>query len=165
MELTQDEVIQILKLIDESSFDELYLETATLKLIVSKGGRAQAQDICPAEVKAPAPPPSEPVEQRAEIERPKVEAKADLMLEDGLVPIKAPMLGILYRSPEPGAPPYVEIGTLVKEDDTVALIEVMKVFNAVKAGVRGYIAEICADSGELVEYGQPLFLVRPADAS
>ena len=83
--------------------------------------------------------------------------------QEGLSSIKAPMLGTFYRGPAPGSPPYVEVGTFVKEDDTVCLLEVMKVFNSVNAGVRGYIVKICAESGDLVEYGQTLFLIKPAD--
>ena len=73
------------------------------------------------------------------------------------------MLGTLYRRPAPGSPPYVEVGTFVKEDNTVCLLEVMKVFNSVNAGVKGYIVKICAESGDLVEYKQTLYLVKPAD--
>ncbi|MBI3062635.1 MAG: hypothetical protein HYY83_11740, partial [Deltaproteobacteria bacterium] len=62
---------------------------------------------------------------------------------------------------EPGAPAFVTVGDKVAEDTTVAIIEVMKVFNAVKSGVRGVIAEICVQGGEFVEYGQTLFLVKP----
>ena len=77
-----------------------------------------------------------------------------------MVPIKAPLLGTVYRRPSPEASPYVEKGSFVKEDDTVCLIEVMKVFTAVKAGVRGRITEILIEANEMVEYGQPLFMVK-----
>jgi acetyl-CoA carboxylase biotin carboxyl carrier protein len=87
----------------------------------------------------------------------------DAISEEGLLKISSPMLGTFYRRPAPGSPPYVEEGTFVKEDDTVCLLEVMKVFNSVKAGVKGHIAKVCAESGDLVEYGQTLFLVKPAD--
>ena len=74
--------------------------------------------------------------------------------------IKAPMLGTFYRTPKPGAPPFVEVGVMVDEDDPVCIIEVMKLFNTVKAGVQGRIAKICAEQGQLVEYQQVLFLVE-----
>ena len=92
-----------------------------------------------------------------------MKAKAETADEEGLIPIKSPVLGIFYRSPKPRAPPFVEVGQYVKEDDTVCLIEVMKLFNAVKAGVRGRIARICAENTEMVEYQQRLFLVEPMD--
>lgn len=75
--------------------------------------------------------------------------------------IKAPLLGIFYRRPQPGSPPYVEVGSLVDENTTVALMEVMKLFNPVRAGVMGRIHKICIEDGELVEYNQVLFLLKP----
>ncbi|MCX5910322.1 MAG: TRAP transporter large permease subunit, partial [Deltaproteobacteria bacterium] len=79
---------------------------------------------------------------------------------EGLVAIKAPMLGTFYRTPKPGAPPFVEVGAMVDKDDPVGIIEVMKLFNTVKAGVQGRIAQICAEQGQLVEYQQILFLIE-----
>jgi acetyl-CoA carboxylase biotin carboxyl carrier protein len=71
-------------------------------------------------------------------------------------------MGMFYAQPEPGAPPFVAIGTEVKKDTTVCLIEVMKTFNAMTAGVNGVITEICAENAQLVEYGQVLFRARPS---
>jgi biotin carboxyl carrier protein len=70
------------------------------------------------------------------------------------------MLGTFYRTPKPGAPPYVEVGSVVNEDDPVGIIEVMKLFNTVKAGVRGQIVQVCAEQGQMVEFQQTLFLVE-----
>jgi acetyl-CoA carboxylase biotin carboxyl carrier protein len=80
---------------------------------------------------------------------------------EGLIPIKAPLLGIFYRAPKPGAPPFVEVGDHVTEEDTVCLVEVMKLFNTVKAGINGRIAKICAENSQMVEYNQILFLIDP----
>lgn len=170
MELTQDEIIQILKYIEESSFNELHLETGELKLIIIKRGKL----FVPSEVKPPKVPTElmgfnvpvpdikeQVAKSKAEMAKPEVTTA----LKEGLIPIKASMLGTFYRCPAPEAPPYVEVGTFVKEDDTVCMIEVMKVFSAVKAGVRGYIEEICAESGQFIEYGQIIFLVRPDQGS
>jgi acetyl-CoA carboxylase biotin carboxyl carrier protein len=82
----------------------------------------------------------------------------------GLNPIKAPMLGTFYRTPKPGAPPYVEVGSVVKEDDPVGIIEVMKLFTTVKAGVRGRIVQVFAEQGQMVEFQQTLFLVEEISA-
>jgi acetyl-CoA carboxylase biotin carboxyl carrier protein len=81
---------------------------------------------------------------------------------EGIVAIKASMLGIVYRRPSPDMPPYVEVGSYVKADDTVCLIEIMKVFTAIRSDVSGYITDILVETNEMVEYGQPLFLVKPA---
>ncbi len=173
MKLTEDEVIQILKLVEESKFDELHLEMGDLKLHVRKGGCMGAEfPAVPGQILVP-PKPAAEVQKGAEPAGPRThdeeipKAPAERVSAtpgEGLVPIKSPMLGTFYRRPSPGAPPYVEVGTFVKEDETVCLLEVMKVFNSVKAGVRGYIAGIDAESGDLVEYGQSLFWVKPADS-
>lgn len=73
--------------------------------------------------------------------------------------VQAPVLGIFYPRPEPGQPPFVSIGSQVREDTTVALIEVMKTFNAIPAGVRGKVTDVCAQENELVEFGQVLFRI------
>jgi acetyl-CoA carboxylase biotin carboxyl carrier protein len=80
----------------------------------------------------------------------------------GTIEIKAQIMGMFYAQPEPGAPPFVAIGAEVKEDTTVCLIEVMKTFNAMTAGVKGVITEVCAENSQLVEYGQVLFRARPS---
>ena len=71
------------------------------------------------------------------------------------------MVGTFYRAPAPDAPPFVEVGDEVKEDDVVCIIEAMKIMNEIKAEVRGRIKKILVENGEAVEYGQPLFLVEP----
>ena len=96
----------------------------------------------------------------------KVEAKEEVMIEEeGLIPIKSPLLGIFYRSPKPGAPPFVEVGNSVTEDDTVCLVEVMKLFNTVKAGVKGRILKICAENNDMVEFNQTHFLIEPEEST
>ena len=72
------------------------------------------------------------------------------------------MIGRFYSQPEPGAAPYVTVGASVEADTTVCLVEAMKMFNAVHAGMRGTIAQVCVQDAALVEYGQVLFRVRPA---
>ncbi len=166
-ELTLDEVRQILSLIEESDFDLLQLEVGNLKLTVSKKGYQAS----PAE--SPAEPPSQPgASSRASVkidskdggaEKRIPETKPRSAAEEGFVPIRAPMVGTFYTAPEPGAPPFVQAGSSVDEDTTVGLIEVMKVFNAVKSGVKGAIAELCVQNGQFVEYGQTLFLVQPKE--
>jgi acetyl-CoA carboxylase biotin carboxyl carrier protein len=168
MELTEDEVIQILKLIEESSFDELNLTMGDIKLVVKKKTNASvyAEELvirAPAESVIAEKPAIEFGKENVRGEVQKVGDKAEEILEDKLLPIKSPMLGTFYRRPAPGSPPYVEVGSFVEIGDTICLIEVMKVFNAVKAEVRGYIAKILQETGGLVEYGQTLFLISPVD--
>jgi biotin carboxyl carrier protein len=72
------------------------------------------------------------------------------------------MLGVFYRASGPGLPPYVEVGARVEPDTVVCLIEVMKMMNSIEAGIAGTVVEVCAENAALVEYGQPLFRIRPA---
>jgi acetyl-CoA carboxylase biotin carboxyl carrier protein len=82
--------------------------------------------------------------------------------KDGTVAIVTPMMGRFYAKPEPGAAPFVSVGSEVNADTTVGLVEVMKVFTAVRAGVSGVITEICVQDAAFIEYGHILFRVRPA---
>jgi len=171
MELTEEEINQILRLIDGSDFNELHLEMGDLKLTVMKGGyggSVQQRDrpeltnqLNKVTVQADTETALEEEVQEEKAEAQGRQAGDVSVVEEGLVPIKASMLGIFYRQPEPGATPYVDLGSFVEEDNTVCLLEVMKVFSAVRAGVSGYIRKICAESGDMVEYGQTLFLVEP----
>ena len=79
---------------------------------------------------------------------------------EGIVTINAATTGIFYAQSEPGAAPYVKVGDSVQQDSTVGLIEIMKVYSAIAAGVTGVITEIHVEDAELVEVGQPLFSVK-----
>jgi acetyl-CoA carboxylase biotin carboxyl carrier protein len=135
MPLNEDDVREILRLIDESDVAELRIETGELSLHVVRDEAVAAAEAPPAPVAA---------------------------ASDGLVAIEAPMLGTFYRAPAPGAPPFVDVGASVEPETVVCLIEVMKMMNSVPAGVAGTIVEVCAENAEPVEYGAPLFQVRPA---
>ena len=159
MELSEDDVLHILKLIDESHFDYFQLEVGDLKITVSKGEPIpltpgpQTIAAAPAAVTAPKPAP-------AAVPAPKPEAPKATPIPPGMAPITAPLLGTFYVAPEPGAPPFVKVGDKVTEDTTVGLIEVMKVFNSVRSGVNGVVAEVVAQNGQFVEHAQTLFLVK-----
>jgi len=167
MPLSDEDVREILRIIDESDLAELRLETEGFSLHVVKGGgtgagSAEAQRQASAEP-APARPSAEastsgragaPAGSSADLGKP-----SDA---DGLVTITAPMLGTFYGAEAPGRPPFVEVGRRVEPDTIVCIIEVMKMMNSIPAGVSGRIAEVVAENAELVEYGQPLFRVEPA---
>lgn len=160
MELTEDDVLEILNLIEKSDFDYFELEVGDLKLTVAKGGYVPATA---GESSAPATAaPAAAVE--ASVAAPQTEPEAaqeSAAIPEGLVAINAPMVGTFYIAPDPESPPFVEKGARIDEDTTVGLIEVMKVFSAVRAGVNGVIEEILIENAGAIEYGQALFLVRP----
>lgn len=83
-----------------------------------------------------------------------------LLPEEGFK-VRSPMVGLFYRCPEPGAPPFVELGQRVRKEDTVCLIEVMKLFTSIKAGCDGIVTRILAEDGSPVEYGQTLIVIEP----
>ena len=80
---------------------------------------------------------------------------------DGLVPVEASVTSVFYRRPSPGEPPFVEEGDQVSEDTVVCLLEIMKCFRSVAAGVKGKVEKIIADSGHLIQKGEVVMLIRP----
>ena len=155
MSLTYDEIAEIIKLIDSSSCDELVVETGDIKLVVRRNGAAPGAAAEYVE-RGSAPvtvSPAAPRKVRAAAS--KVEAAA------GQIEVTAPMVGTFYRAPNPEAPPFVEIGSIVGIGHALCLIEVMKLFTTINAEVAGRIVQIGAENGELVEYGRTLFVIEP----
>lgn len=150
MSLTAADVAELMRLVEQSGFDELTLEMDGMKLNLRRGA-APASFSAEPETPAVRPQPrSEPVEN--------VPAGAD----PNVYPVTSPLLGTVYRAPKPGAAPFVEVGAQVEEDTVVAIIEVMKLMNTVRAGVRGTVTEILVTDGQLAEYGQILMRVHKA---
>ena len=158
-DLTHDDVARILKIIDEAAhLDEVELEFAGLRLHVRRDASpGESVRRAAASAAAPVAAPASAVAPSKKTPIPQAEAPA------GAVAVRAPMLGTFYRAPSPGEKPFVEVGQHVKAGDTVCLIEVMKLFNSISAGVDGTVVAIPAQNGVLVEYNQPLVYVM-ADA-
>ena len=147
MDLSEDEIREILELINASKFDFFELETGSIKVSVAKNGYRPAH-IAPA-IQAPSIPPL-----------PETDTVVGA-LSAGLIAVESPMVGTFYAGPNPGAPAFVEIGAPVEAETTIGLVEVMKVFTAVSAGHAGIIAKILIADGQFVEYGQVLFGIDP----
>jgi acetyl-CoA carboxylase biotin carboxyl carrier protein len=144
--LTAKDVAEIMRILEESSFDQLTLEMDGMKLSLQRGSvLPQVPDPVPA-----GSPPNSPVQPLPEPPS-----------EPGLLEITAPLLGIFYGAPKPGEPPFVEVGSKVAEPTAVGIIEVMKLMYTVCAGVKGEVAEILVKNGGAVEYGEVLMRVRP----
>jgi acetyl-CoA carboxylase biotin carboxyl carrier protein len=118
--------------------------------------QAQPVSAAPAAV-APVAPPA-PKQEIAAVET-KVEESNQVDTSD-LHKITSPMVGTFYASPSPDADAYVKVGSKVSKDSIVCIVEAMKLFNEIEAEVNGEIVEVLAKDGQLVEYGQPLFLVK-----
>jgi acetyl-CoA carboxylase biotin carboxyl carrier protein len=82
----------------------------------------------------------------------------------GLTPVTAPLVGTYYRSPEPGAKPFVEVGDIVEPEQEIGIIEAMKIMNRIVADTGGKVAELVVNDGEMVEFGQTLMLLEPLDS-
>ena len=160
MSLSAKDVAEITRLLEESSFDELYLELDGMKLTLRRSG-------APATTQSPPRPPDPAVQATpagaARQAQPPGAAPARapaLESAPGTQAVTAPLLGTFYRAPKPGAPPFVEVGSQVEEETLIGIIEVMKLMNTVRAGIRGEVLEILARDGVLVEYGEPLLKVK-----
>ncbi len=169
--LSDDEVRQIALLVEtleKSSFDFLQLGVGNLKVTIGRGSvppGAVPGVVAAAAQAALAPVPVSAAAALAVAPVPAAPAQADSgPAADGTVAVVAPMMGRFYARPEPGAAPFVSVGAQVSADSTVGLIEVMKVFTAVRAGVAGVITEICVQDAAFIEYGHVLFRVQPTAA-
>jgi acetyl-CoA carboxylase biotin carboxyl carrier protein len=153
--LTAADVAEIMRLVEQSGFDSLTLEMEGIKLSLSRGTPEDSALDRIREVPAEtAVGPSHPP--------PPVETVAPAAADPSLHEVTSPLLGTFYRSPKPGAPPFVEVGAQVEQDTIVAIIEVMKLMNTVRAGVSGTVTEILVADGALAEYGETLLRVRKA---
>ena len=152
MSLNAKDVAEILQALEASSFDTLDLELNGVKLQLRRSGAA-AQSSMP-RTQAPA---QAPATTAAAVE----DSSPPVEVPPGTSAVPAPLLGIFYRAPRPGEPAFIEIGSRVEPDTIVGIIEVMKLMNTVRAGLRGEVVAIPARNGELVEYGEALLFVRP----
>ncbi len=159
MSLNYEEIAEILKIIDSSSCDELIVETGDVKLVVRRNGMAGAPPTI-REMSTPAtaePAPAAPARLVPAAATPAAGIAAGV---DQIV-ITAPMVGTFYRAPSPDTAPFVEIGSVVRKGDPVCLIEVMKLFTTINAEYDGRVVQIGVENGELVEFGQTLFVFEP----
>ena len=154
MTLTAKDVAEIMRLINESSFDSLALEIDGVKLTLQRSSARSA----PSSADSPTPPaPGAATMPTWPMPRTKVKPPS----EPGLTEVTSPLLGIFYRAPKPGEPPFVQVGCKLEEDTIVGIIEVMKLMHSVRAGVKGEVVEILAANGAPIEYGEILLRVRP----
>lgn len=159
------EIREIIKLVDASSIDEFVYEENGAKVKLKKKGNVTEVVAPKAEVvvAAPAAPVVEAAPAPKAVEAPAAVApveKAPVQEDADLHKITSPMVGTFYQAPNPESPAYVKVGDKVGEETIVCIVEAMKLFNEIEAEVKGEIVEILVKDGQLVEYGQPLFLVK-----
>ena len=160
MTLTAADVAEIMRLVEQSTFDELSLEMNGVKLTLRRagasGGLAGSVTTQSGPLDAASAAAARSDAAIAQTAALVASGPADANLRD----ITSPMLGTFYRAPKPGSAPFVEIGSAVAEDSVIAIIEVMKLMNTVRAGVKGVITEILPADEALVEFGEVLMRAR-----
>ena len=151
---------QLVKLMRDNDLTELDLQDGEGEKIRVKRGSNEQE---PAYVAAPPPPAAASHRHTANTAPPAAaeEAPPSGSGLGGLVEIQSPMVGTFYASPSPDADPFITVGGQVGHDTVVCIIEAMKVFNEIKAETQGTIEKVLVESGQAVEFGQPLFLVKP----
>lgn len=147
MTLTAKDVAEIMRILEESSFEELSLEMDGVKLRLQRGSAVRQVPDPPPPAQSLPPNSPEPISEPPS--------------ESGLFEVRSPLVGIFYLAPKPGEPPFVELGSKVAEETVIGIIEVMKLMNTVRSGVKGEVAEILVKNGAVVEYGEILMRVRP----
>jgi acetyl-CoA carboxylase biotin carboxyl carrier protein len=161
------EIKELIKLVDQTSVHELEIENEGTRLLIRKPGKTEVVNVQAAPIThtyTPAPQQAQPVHQAAPAYTDSASAGAAPEARpaaDNLHQIVSPMVGTFYSSPTPDASPFVKKGDRVNEKSVVCILEAMKLMNELEAEVRGEIVEVLVSNGQLVEYGQPLFLVKP----
>jgi acetyl-CoA carboxylase biotin carboxyl carrier protein len=168
--LKVQEIRELIKLVDQSSIDEFVYENEGSKIKMKKNGAVTyVSQVSPAPQETQFVSPAQPVlatatpsvlvqEVNQEVQKEETVKQADT---SNLHKIVSPMVGTFYASPTPDTDAYVKLGSNVTTDSIVCIVEAMKLFNEIEAEINGEIVEILAKNGQLVEYGQPLFLVKP----
>ncbi len=148
-----DKVKQLISIMNENDLSEIEIHEDVAKIRIKKSEIGYTPTISPSAVSS-IPHPSKP----QQVPPPQVLAKET----ENLVEIVSPMVGTFYRANAPGADPCVNVGDIVNEETVVCIIEAMKIMNEVKAETTGEIIDVYVNDGEAVEFGQPLFRVRPS---
>jgi acetyl-CoA carboxylase biotin carboxyl carrier protein len=166
--LSPEDVRALVAAFDGADWDEMTLTIDGTRLVLSRSGRPPTPADGPG-ASAPlagsaAGPPSGPAAQAAVPGAPAAAAQPDPPGAAAAAGrrVTAPSVGLFWRSPKPGAPPFVEVGDEVRPDDTVCIVEVMKLMNHVRAGVAGTVRAVHPENGQMVEHGDPLFTIEPA---
>ncbi len=148
----------IIDLMRKNSISEFELEKQDFKIRLKRGANGGGAAMPYDETTLTALPPGQPQALGPGTATPSATPPAPATNEQDL---KSPMIGTFYRAPSPESAPYVEVGTEVNADTVVCIIEAMKVMNEIKAECRGVISQVLAENAKPVEFGQPLFKVRP----
>jgi acetyl-CoA carboxylase biotin carboxyl carrier protein len=165
MNIKSEDIDALIELFESSDWDEMHLKIQDFELFLSTdpngrvpGAPGVAAPVAPAGV-APAPPAAASGRGSAVSAR---APQAPAQPQPNWIAVTAPNLGTFYRAPKPGSPSFVEIGQAVEAQTEICLIEVMKLFTTLKAGVKGIVKQVCVKDAAMVEFGETLFYIEPA---
>jgi len=154
------EIQDLIKFVAKSGVSEVEIEQKDFKIVIKAENKSKANDQ-PIYVQASAPAPAAlPVAAAPVSAAPIVAAPVDE--NANYIVVKSPMIGTFYRSPGTDKEPFISVGQMVGNGDTICIIEAMKLFNEIESEVSGKIVKVLVDDASPVEYDQPLFLVDPA---
>ncbi|WP_027928982.1 acetyl-CoA carboxylase biotin carboxyl carrier protein [Amycolatopsis thermoflava] len=163
MTLTPADIKLIVAALQESEWDQAEVVVGDVRVAVARNGAtldsASAPATAPAPAAAAAPAPA-PVAAAPAVPAPHAPQEPEPAAEGGHV-VTAPSVGVFWRAPEPGAKPFVEVGSKVAADDTIGIVEVMKLMSNVTAGVAGTVTAVHAENAQGVEFGTPLVTIQP----
>jgi acetyl-CoA carboxylase biotin carboxyl carrier protein len=159
MKLTQQDIATILRIVDDSPYDELRLENNEVSVYLKRTAEGWTQQ--QQTLKQPQPLQTSVAAASAGASAPAQPADEPPPSEPGLLEIRSNMVGAFYRAPQPGAEPFVDIGSKVENSSVIAIVEVMKLMCSIPAGVSGEVREILVEDGHLVQRGQLLMRVKP----
>jgi acetyl-CoA carboxylase biotin carboxyl carrier protein len=158
--LPDEDLEALIRNFESSDWRELRLRMEGAELVLAKDAAPQWREIPLSDVSSNAAR-HEPTAGAPEAPAPTSTAKAQETVPDGWTQIRAPTLGTFYRSPKPGTRPFVEVGSTISADTEICLIEVMKLFTTMRAGIAGTVRKVYPADADLVEFNQPLFLIEP----
>ena len=153
-------IIKLAEILDNSSLTELEYEDESCRISLSRHPHPAPVPPMPMPVPAPMPAPLAAPASAAPAVAPAPAASAETDYSKHPGSVKSPMVGVVYLSSDPNSPNYVKVGDTVAEGDTVCLIEAMKTYNPVKAHKGGKVSKILVESGDPVEYGEPLVVIE-----
>lgn len=166
--MNSKEIKELVEFLIEKDVTEFELERGDVKMRIKRGQQVQvvqapvapimaAPIVAPAAVPMAAPMAAPP----AAVATPGPSAPAPAAEEEGLHNVKSPIVGTFYESPSPGAPPFIKPGDHVTTGQVLCIVEAMKLMNEIESDVSGEVVKLLVSNGQPVEYGQPLFAIRP----
>ena len=156
-----NELKELIALLEDSKLSELEIEEEGRRIRLTKQSETYMMAPAPMQMQAPMAAPAPSVAPSTPFGSPH-ESKEPSLADQGLVAVTSPMVGTFYLKPAPSEPVFVELGDRISADQTICIVEAMKIMNEVAAKVAGIVERILVENGEPVEFGQPLFAIRPS---